>query len=267
MTGEIFDLRKFSIHDGPGIRTTVFFRGCPLSCWWCHNPEGIGRPGEFHPVAIGRKSSRPVMDENDRYVGPKVKVEAVAREVLKDKVFYDESGGGVTMSGGEPMMQPEFLGELLKLCTINGIHTALDTSGFAPWSEYEKLKGTVDLFLFDLKLIDDRDHMRYTGVSNRVIHENLGKLCTRGERIWIRIPLIPGITDGDGAIDSILAFLRDYDKLKRVCLLPYNRMGEDKFMRMNLNYKPGRLRTQSKRTIARIRDRFLGAGFKVSIGG
>jgi len=265
--GDIFDLRKFSVHDGPGIRTTVFFGGCPLSCWWCHNPEGIGRPGDLRSAAIVRRSSRPVIDENDRFVGPGVKAEAVAREVSKDRVFYDKTGGGVTLSGGEPMMQPDFLRELIHICKGSGIHTALDTSGYAPRVEYDKLEGTVDLFLFDIKLIDDRDHRRFTGVSNRVIHENLGRLCDRGERIWIRIPLIPGITDGDREIDSIVAFLRDYDKVNRVCLLPYNRMGEDKFRRMGLQYRPGRLKTQSNSTVERIRDRFINAGFDVSVGG
>lgn len=267
MTGDIFDLRKFSIHDGPGIRTTVFFSGCPLSCWWCHNPEGIGLPGSRPPGFTLRKRSRPVLDESSRFIGPGVRAEAVMTEIVKDRAFYDKTGGGATFSGGEPMMQTGFLGELLGLCAGNGIETALDTSGYWPWPEFEKIENLVGLFLFDLKLIDDRDHLRYTGVSNSVIHENLANLHGLGKRIWIRIPLIPGITDGSVEIDSIVAFLRGYDKIEKVCLLPYNRMGEDKFARMNLVYRPGRLQAQHDGFLRGIRDKFMDAGFDASIGG
>jgi pyruvate formate lyase activating enzyme len=267
MTGDVFDLRKFSIHDGPGIRTTVFFRGCPLSCWWCHNPEGIGLPGGGPHDFTLRKRSRPVLDESSRFIGPGVGAEAVMTEILKDSAFYDKTGGGATFSGGEPMMQAGFLGELLSLCAGNGIETALDTSGYSPWSEFKKIEGMVDLFLFDLKLIDDGDHVRYTGVSNSVIHENLAKLHNLGRKIWIRVPLIPGITDGPGEIDSIVAFLRDYDKITKVCLLPYNRMGEDKFARLNIVFRPGRLQVQDDGFLRCIRDKFMEAGFDASIGG
>lgn len=267
MTGDVFDLRKFSIHDGPGIRTTVFLTGCPLSCWWCHNPEGIGRPGGQPPDFTIRKRSRPVLDESSRFMGPGVGAEAVMTEIIKDRAFYDKTGGGATFSGGEPMTQAGFLGELLCLCARNGIETALDTSGYAPWPEFEMIEGMVDLFLFDLKLIDDRDHQKYTGVSNSVIHENLANLHSLGKRIWIRIPLIPGITDGQGEIDSIVAFLRGYDKIEKVCLLPYNRMGEDKFARMKIAYRLGGLQSQHDGFLRGIREKFVEAGFDASIGG
>ena len=164
-------------------------------------------------------------------------------------------------------MQADFLAELLRLCAGSGIETALDTSRYSPWPEFEKIVDMVGLFLYDLKLIDDGDHLKYTGASNSVIHDNLANLHGLGKRIWIRVPLVPGITDTPARIDSMVEFLRRYDKIEKVCLLPYNRMGEDKFARMKIAYRPGRLQVQTDGFLHGIRDKFTEAGFNVSTGG
>ncbi|MCK4537545.1 MAG: glycyl-radical enzyme activating protein [Candidatus Krumholzibacteria bacterium] len=262
-TGAIFDLKKFAIHDGPGIRTTVFFSGCPLACWWCHNPEGI----EKNTFVNGTLRKRFFSDPEAGFTGSAVTIEDLMSEIKKDMVFYDQSGGGVTMSGGEPLMQPEFLAALLSACAESGIHTTLDTSGFSSRDVLERISGLVDLYMFDIKLMNDKDHLKYTGVSNRQILENFRMLCDSGRRIWARVPLIPGITDDIANLDSIVSFLVDCGKIECVSLLAYNRIGEDKFRRLNIEYKPGPLEKQDDGKLDEIRARFEGAGLVVSVGG
>ena len=220
MLGVIFDIKRFAIHDGPGIRTTVFLRGCPLRCAWCHNPESQGRGvarlvGRGGPVAVGRQ----------------VAVDEVVATLARDISFYDESGGGVTFSGGEPLAQSRFLVGLLDRCGELEIHRAVDTSGFAPAPTLRRVARRADLFLFDLKLMDAERHARYTGVDNQPILDNLRILCDMDVAIEIRVPVIPGINDGPDDVDALGAFVAGLPRRVPVRLLPYHRAAMDKYPR------------------------------------
>jgi pyruvate formate lyase activating enzyme len=264
LTGDIFDIKRFAIHDGPGIRTTVFFRGCPLVCWWCHNPEAR--------VDCGRNTYRKrsidmTLPVTENVIGPEVRLDTLVAEISRDIVFYEQSRGGLTASGGEPMMQIDFLEALLRSCRKLGIETIVDTSGYAPWPEFERISGLVDLFMIDLKLLDDSQHEKYTGVSNKLILENFERLLTRGAAVRARCPMIPGITDTDENIDALISFLGRHGDVELVSLLPYNRLGEDKFDRLGLDYGPGALKTQAPDVMKAIAGRFEEAGLNVRIGG
>ena len=266
--GVIFDLKKYAIHDGPGIRTTVFFKGCPLECWWCHNPEGrIPEPEEIGSggAVTGR---RYVGDPGkDGMIGYEVTVGELAREIEKDRIFYDQSGGGVTCSGGEPFMQIEFLSDLLALARDKGIETAVDTSGYLPWGSFERVLGMVDLFLYDIKLMDDGLHEKYTGVSNRTILDNFVKLSGTGAVLLPRIPLIPGVTDTDENLGAIIRFLQSLDGVTEISLLPYNKIAEDKIRRFGIASRLGALTMQTESELAAIGRRFEEGGFRVRFGG
>jgi len=266
-SGTIFDIKKYAIHDGPGIRTTIFFKGCPLHCWWCHNPESIKLEPETVTVRIQRKYDGSTDREEKRVIGSVVTVDHLIEDIIKDVIFYDQSGGGVTISGGEPMMQMEFLYMLLKGCKREGIHTALDTSGYAPEEDFKQIYNLVDLFLYDLKIMDDEAHVKYTGVSNKLILENLVALTEKGEKVVPRIPLIPDITDTDDNIEATIKFLEPLGNVHEISLLPYNRIGEDKFMRYNLTNKLGKLRKQTEAEIEATGKRFESSGYMVKIGG
>ncbi len=264
-TGLVFDIKRFSIHDGPGIRTTVFLKGCPLSCRWCHNPEGqtarqelILRPercincGACAEVcdrgAIFLEKGVPVTRREEcetcgacvevcyagarELVGRPMTVADVLAEIERDVAFYDESGGGVTFSGGEPLFQPTFLRGLLHACKGMGLHTALDTCGFASWDVLESIRTDVDLFLFDLKLMDDARHRESTGVSNGPILRNLLRLSERGHRIILRVPVVPEMNDDEENLRRIGAFAADLPTLERLDLLPYHNIGRDKYRRL-----------------------------------
>jgi pyruvate formate lyase activating enzyme len=264
LTGDIFDIKRFAIHDGPGIRTTVFFRGCPLVCWWCHNPEAR--------VDCGRDTYRKrsidlTLPSSDNVIGPEVRLETLVREIARDSIFYDQSHGGVTASGGEPMMQIDFLEDLLTACRSRGIATTVDTSAYAPWAEFERILDLVDLFMVDLKLLDEDQHEKYTGESNVLILENFEKLLDAGARVRARLPMIPGITDTEENIGALISFLGKYEGLELISILPYNRLGEDKFNRLGVEYAPGSLKTQTPDEMKNISDRFEKAGLTVRIGG
>ena len=266
----VFDIRRCSVHDGPGIRTTVFLKGCPLRCSWCHNPEGLSAAPEV--VWRAERCTRcgsciaacpedalhwaddapaPVLDESRcslcgacgdecyaearEQLGQTMDAAAVLDTVERDRVFYEESGGGVTFSGGEPLAQPEFLGELLRGARARDIHTALDTSGYAPWVVMDGLRGDVDLFLYDLKAIGEQQHRRITGVSNAPILTNLERLAHRGHRIVLRLPLVPGANDDDENIRAT-GRLAARLGLERVVVLPFHRLGSDKYERLGRHY-------------------------------
>jgi pyruvate formate lyase activating enzyme len=228
----IFDIRHFTIHDGPGIRTTVFFKGCPLRCRWCHNPES-------QEAGIGQVTVRRVLDgkrfETKSSVGSQQSAAEVMKEIEKDEVFYQESGGGVTFSGGEPLMQVDALAELLSLCRQKGYHTAIDTSGHAEPAAVKKIIDLADLWLFDLKLMDDLKHIEFTGVSNELALKNLEVLAGAGKDIIIRFPLIPGITDDQPNMDEIAKLMRRLG-LKKIDVLPYHAIARDKYLRMGREY-------------------------------
>jgi pyruvate formate lyase activating enzyme len=298
-TGIIFDIKRYAIHDGPGIRTTVFFKGCPLSCQWCHNPEGISSFFELmfrnnrcvgceeclktcKKGAISFVNSTPKIDRTKcdlcgecadacpsgalELAGKSYTVEQLLAEIEKDRVFFEESGGGVTFSGGEPLLQADFLKAVLERCKKQGIHTALDTSGFAPYEVINTLKANVDLFLYDLKMIDEKRHIRYTGVSNKIILENLKKLSRNGSRILVRIPLIPQVNDTKDCIQRIAAFIAGILSLKHVSLLPYHDIAAQKYERLN---RPSEMPNSSRlpeEKIDFIKHIFEDTGLHVTIG-
>lgn len=298
-SGTIFDIRRFSVHDGPGLRTTVFFKGCPLRCYWCHNPESQHRRREllYWPErclqcqscvaacaqhAIQWDGVRPVTDptrctlsgacvqvcyaESRQIAGRNMTVAEVMSELECDISFYDSSGGGVTFSGGEPLLQPGFLLELLKACRFSEIHTALDTSGFATWETLERIRSFVDLFLYDIKLMDPLRHRKYTLVFNTRILENLRRLTKLGHHVTVRVPVIPGINDDLENLRATAAFTADLG-LGRVDLLPYHAAAMSKYERLHRSYRLPGLQTPSDARMAEIARIFEGFGSQVHIGG
>lgn len=265
--GIIFDIKKYAVHDGPGIRTTVFFKGCPLNCWWCHNPESQRLQREVHKHINRRKCLNLSYSETRDVFGREVTVEEVMGEIEKDLPFYEQSSGGVTFSGGEPLMQADFLHSLLMACKKRNIRAAVDTSGYVSWNVFKKINDKVDLFLYDLKLMNDELHQKYTGVSNRLIHENLKKLTKASIPIIIRIPLIPDITDTDDNLIQIGEFVSGLENIQQIDLLPYNPIGEDKYLRLNKVNKLGHLEVQTEQKIDHIRIKLASLDLKVEIGG
>ena len=245
-----FDIQRNSFVDGPGIRTTVFFKGCNLKCAWCHNPEsqsakpqmmfykdkctGCGKcksvcPYHLEQCELCGKCTLYCPVDARKVCGKEHTVDEVLKEVLKDKAFYETSGGGVTFSGGECMLQIDFLAEILKKCKENGIHTAVDTAGHIPFESFEKILPYTDLFLYDIKIFDSQKHKQYVGVSNELILENLKKLFERKAKLWIRIPIIPDVNDSIEEIQKIKDFLKTIGTPEKIELLPYHAMGENKY--------------------------------------
>jgi len=299
-TGIVFDLKKFSIHDGPGIRTTVFLKGCPLACWWCHNPESQARQPEMMlrdsrcihceaclavcpAAAIARHGEDIVTDrslctrcgqcadvcfaEAREQIGREMTVAQVMAEIERDLSFYDESGGGVTFSGGEPLLQRDFLLALLKSCRAKEIHTTVDTSGFAAWDTLERILPYTDLFLYDLKVMDDAKHRQVTGVSNRLILDNARALAARGCAIILRMAIIPGINDDADNIRRAAEFAAALPHLQGVSLLPYHNAAIDKYQRLHLAYGIAEITPPSAERLAEIAQTLNSFGLQVKIGG
>ena len=258
--GTIFKIKKYALHDGPGIRTTVFFKGCPLSCRWCHNPEGL----DPEPQTMWRLTSSGEIDET---VGIVLGVDDLIQEIEKDVLFYDESGGGATFSGGEPLAQPQFLEAVLAACNHLEIHAALDTSGFAPVAVLDRILPRLQLVLFDLKIMDDKQHRRYTGMSNRTVLENLKRIADSRTPVRIRVPLIPGITDGSANIAEIIRFAGTLKTVQGVDLLPFHRIGSEKYRRLGMTDTMAETAPPMTERVAAIKHRFESAGWTVSIGG
>lgn len=248
MNGIIFDIQRGSYVDGPGIRTTVFFKGCNLKCAWCHNPEGqnfkpqilyyknkckdcgICKDACQHKEACILCGKCTYFCPNDAKIlcGKTYSSKEIVNIVKKDFSYYT-SGGGVTFSGGECMLQIDFLEELLKECKKAGIHTAVDTAGCVPYDSFDRILPYTDLFLFDIKLISKSLHIKYTGSDNHLILENLKKLLKSGKKIWIRIPIIAEVNDSVEEMLKIKDFLKNNGYPEKVELLPYHAMGEHKF--------------------------------------
>lgn len=266
-TGIIFDVKRFAVHDGPGIRTTVFFKGCPLNCQWCHNPESRHPRPERLQMNGYHRCARWLRTPDPGVVGKEVSADECLREVEKDVVFYDQSGGGVTFSGGEPLMQPRFLETLLRGCRERSIHTAVDTSGHAEWTVFESIMDSTDLFLFDVKLADETEHRSRTGVGSERIRENLKKLHDAGANVIIRIPLIPSVTDTESNLMGIRALLDPLTNIKDVHLLPYNTISTDKYRRLGKPHPIGQLQKQSPEQLTAMEAFFAGSGLAVKIGG
>lgn len=277
MKGRIFNLQSFSLHDGPGIRTTVFFKGCPLRCIWCHNPESFKPEQQIiydDYKCLKCRACNGKMNESAaekcpsgamEVIGKDISVEELMSEILKDKDYFQNSGGGVTFSGGEPLLQPEFLIAVLKECKKLGLHTAVDTCGYTDRENFELIGGITDLYLYDIKLINDELHRKYTGVSNRQILENLKFLSELGKRIFIRIPLIPGITDTDDNISGIREFLRSI-KFEQINLLSYHALAKNKYIKLGLESSVYDIKGQVVKT-DEIKKIFETEGYKVVTGG
>lgn len=263
MKGLIFDIRSFSVHDGPGIRTTVFLKGCPLRCTWCHNPESQSDVEEkiHNQKKVGDKIFR-----NETLAGTWMNVTEVLDVVQNDIPFMEESGGGLTLSGGEPIMQADFILELLKAAKNLNIHTAIDTCGFAEFASFEKIIPFTDLYLYDLKLADDSDHKKYTGESNRLILENLKLISQFGKKIIIRIPLIPEITDTHDNLGKLRTIIEHTAGVQRIDLLPYHVAGLKKYERLGIKPPYENLTIYSKAKSEEIKEFFIHSAPIVSIG-
>jgi len=297
--GKIFNIQHYSIHDGPGIRTTVFFKGCPLNCWWCHNPEsmeiknqivyrdhkciGCGDCIDLCPAKALSFGEKGVIRNNElctlcgrcgekcptnaiEMVGKDSTVLEIMKEIEKDKVFYDESGGGVTFSGGEPLFQPDLLIPLLEACKSKGIHTALDTSGYARWEVLEAVADKVDLFLYDLKHLENEAHEKHTGVPNTVILENLKKLARIHHNIWVRVPVIPGINDDEDYMEKLGEFINSL-KIKKVFLLPYHDIAGGKYERLGKTYLLNDVKPPSGERMNELQEKLIPYGMEIKIGG
>lgn len=239
--GLIFDVKRFSIHDGPGIRTTVFFKGCSLSCGWCHNPESISPLPQqvFHRsrcISCG-KCSEGCLSGARETIGRWVGSSELYRLLERDLPFYLESGGGVTFSGGEPLLQRDFLGEMLNLCVQGGLQTVVDTSGYAPWQDFSGITGKCGLFLFDLKHVDPVKHRRFTGVDNGLILGNLRKLVSEGCHVRVRVPVAMGFNDDPVSMDGVASFLADLDGRVEVELLKCHGFASGKYKDMGLDFR------------------------------
>ena len=287
--GIVFDIKRFAVHDGPGIRTTIFLKGCPLSCWWCHNPESRDEMPQQTTKHISLDGK---LFDQQEITGYFTDVDALVAEVDRDRIFFEESGGGITLSGGEPLYQPDFCTALLQALKERGIHTALDTTGHAPEEVLNQVMPFTDLFLYDLKLMNEEEHLKYTGVSNRDILKNLNRLFQKEKEVIIRIPVIPGITDTEKNVNEIITFLTglsgDMDHQTTISpnhhiptrplvrlsacppvihLLPYHAIAKNKYRRFNLEYKMGDTTTSRQPSPEVLKQTFETAGFTVQTGG
>ena len=298
--GIIFDIQRFSIQDGPGIRTTVFFKGCPLRCLWCSNPESQKFPPELFfseslcvrchqcvevcPTGATELNSDGTIQINYELCkacgecvkvcpsgarttsGKLMSIEEVLDIVKKDSLFYRNSGGGVTASGGEPLYQPDFLVGLFKGCQEAGIQTALDTSGYARWETIEKILGYVDLVLFDIKHMDSGKHKEYTGVDNKLILRNAEKLAQKRKPLIIRLPLIPGYNDSEENIRALARFMRERE-LVRIDLLCFHQFGRKKYEMLGREYRLSGVNTYKDEEVQMIKEELESFGLDVSIVG
>lgn len=261
----IFDIKRFAVHDGPGIRTTVFFKGCPLHCWWCHNPES--QDAEPVTVDIERKVNGKSIPARKTY-GERIGTGALMEIILRDRHYYEESGGGVTFSGGEPMMQLDALSELLQECKRAGLHTTLDTCGYAERGHFKGILGFTNLFLYDLKHMDPGLHRKYTGADNDLILSNADYLLEEGSRVTFRIPVIPGINTSDEEISRMIFFLEERsDRCREVHLLPYHRIAGNKYFRLRMKHQLPDVKEPGQKMMQDLKKRFEKTGLEIFIGG
>lgn len=298
--GTVFDIQKYSIHDGPGIRTVVFLKGCPLRCLWCCNPESQKIKPQlsfFSTKCIGCLKCIEVCPENaikmgkehlelnrnlcslcgkcaevcfaEAWVmlGKEMNVEEVMNEIIKDVNFYSKSGGGVTLSGGEPCFQWQFAFEILRNCKEKQINTAIETTGFIKWEYFKKILNYADLLLYDIKHMDSAEHEELTGVSNKIILDNLRKAAKLGKDIVIRVPVIPSLNDSIDNYQKLVDFVSELKSVSEINLLPYHELGVSKYEQIGYKYKIGNVNPPLNSDMEKIKDFIESEGFKVKIGG
>ena len=300
-SGWVFNIQRYAVHDGPGIRTTVFLNGCPLRCLWCYNPESHRVAPQFvfwgdkcihcgNCLAICPQLAVSEDDQGQKHIDPKrcdscglcvdqCYADALeqmgrlrtVREVLtiieEDRSFYDESGGGMTLSGGEALSQAEFTHNLLDGAKELGIRTAIETSGYAPWPVWENLLPHLDLILYDLKEIDPRQHISFTGVSNELILDNFKRLVGAGKSIIVRRPVIRGYNDTPDSIHALGQFVQGIAAASEIDLLPYHRLGQSKYERLGREYLMGDMPSMKDEEVTELRDILHSYGLNVKIGG
>ena len=306
-SGLVTNIQRYALEDGPGIRTTVFLKGCPLACAWCHNPENINRqpevvileshcircgrcllacpqtPGTITPPTPGSIPPDALRAPADCLqcgtcadacptgarilMGREYSRDELLDEILDDRPFFEESGGGLTLSGGEPLAQFGFIHELLTAAKAEGIHTALDTCGFAPIHQLLELLPLVNLFLYDLKVLDDDRHRECTGVSNALILDNLRTLDAHHALLWLRIPIVPGVNNDPADLEALAQFAATLKSVRQVNLLPYHRTALVKFQRLHRPYSLDAIPAPSAETMALAATPFERLGLPTKIGG
>ena len=254
--GIITEIQRFSVHDGPGIRTIVFLKGCPLRCKWCCNPE------------TQVMDSQPILEAGQsKIVGKVVSVAEIMDEVKKDSIYYRRSGGGITLSGGEVLAQPSFAKAILEACNTAGINTAIETSGFASFEAIEPLIPFVNLFLYDVKHVSDEKHRIFTGQSNSLILSNLMKLSERNTPLIVRIPVIPTFNHTAEEIESITRYVASVKGVKEIHLLPYHRLGESKYQGLEQNYEFNSIEPMSQEDMNKLLEIAKKTGLHCQMGG
>ncbi len=299
MKGTVFNIQRFSIHDGPGIRTTVFMKGCSLRCFWCHNPESLSRKRElqlFLQKCIGcgkcfsvcPKGAHEMTGEGRVFhrerciacgrcvelcyaealvmTGQEMDVDEVVDEVMKDEDFYRNSGGGVTLSGGEPLLQLEFCREILERCKDRGVHTAIETAAFVEWKAFEMVMGYTDLFLVDIKVMDPVRHREVTGAGNGKILDNIRRIGGTAIPLIIRIPVVPGINDNEENMEETAAFLQDFSNLEYVELLKFHKMAGSKYHSLDRPYRADSLEPLDPGRMEELGRLFPAYGLRVKVG-
>ncbi len=254
--GRIFDIQRYSIHDGPGIRTIVFLKGCVLRCRWCCNPES--QEYQIQNMTIGGKS---------KVVGEDITVDEVMKEVLKDMNYYHRSGGGVTLSGGESLCQPEFARAILAYCKEYGLHTAIESTACAPFETIEKILPYLDLYLMDIKHVDSEKHKAFTGKGNELILENAVKLAKAAKKLIIRVPVIPTFNNSPEEIRAIADFASKLPNVEELHLLPYHRLGQDKYEGLGREYTLKHIEPMTDSYMESLLEAAKLSGLKCQIGG
>ena len=260
MNGFIFDIKRYAVNDGPGIRTTVFLKGCPLRCRWCHNPESQERHQEVMPVK--RKLGDNVFND-EKTVGYYIESNELVNLVERDSVFYDESGGGVTFSGGEPLLQPDFLLECLKICKDKNIQTCIDTAGAVNTPLIDEIIKYTDIQLFDVKTADTRVFEEYIGQGFDIVKNNLKIVAENAKRVIIRIPVIPQVNFSEVDANQIIQFIRQFPTLNEVSLLPFHRTGADKYKRLGKTWKMNDAKNLQQEDIQPMVEIFKKQGFNI----